>query len=40
MMKVQDPRLSELAKAGPKIQRHMPGVIKLGMAAKTIHEAQ
>ena len=40
MMKVQDPRLAKLAKVGPKIQQHMPGVIKLGMAAKAIHEAQ
>jgi hypothetical protein len=40
MIKQQDPRLAELAKVGPKVQRHMPGVIKLGMAAKALHEAQ
>jgi len=38
MMAEQDPRLAELSKVGPKIQENMPGVIKLGMAAKAIHE--
>ena len=39
MIKDQDPRLAELAKVGPAIQEKMPGVIKLGMAAKAMHEA-
>jgi hypothetical protein len=39
MMANGDPRLAELSKVGPKIQANMPGVIKLGMAAKAIHEA-
>lgn len=39
MMANNDPRLAVLAKAGPKIRENMPGVIKLGMAAKAIHEA-
>jgi len=34
-----DPRLAKLAEVGPKIQSLMPGVIKLGMTAKAIHEA-
>ena len=38
MMAEQDPRLAALAKVGPAIQAHMPGVIKLGMQAKAIHE--
>ncbi len=38
MMKAGDPRLAALSKVGPKIQENMPGVIKLGMAAKAIHE--
>ncbi len=38
MMAEQDPRLAELAKVGPAVREHMPGVIKLGMAAKAIHE--
>jgi len=38
MMAEGDPRLAALAQAGPKIQANMPGVIKLGMAAKAIHE--
>ncbi|WP_108788800.1 NAD(P)-binding protein [Erythrobacter sp. Alg231-14] len=38
MMADQDPRLAALAKVGPAIAAHMPGVIKLGMAAKAIHE--
>lgn len=32
------PKLAGLAEIGPKIQALMPGVIKLGMAAKAIHE--
>lgn len=39
MMAENDPRLAELAKVGPAIQANMPGVIKLGMAAKAIHES-
>ncbi|MCK0127294.1 NAD(P)-binding protein [Erythrobacter sp. F6033] len=39
MIANNDPRLAELSKVGPKIQANMPGVIKLGMAAKAIHEA-
>ena len=39
MMKEGDPRLAALSEVGPKIQANMPGVIKLGMAAKAIHEA-
>lgn len=38
MIKENDPRLASLANVGPKIQANMPGVIKLGMAAKAIHE--
>ncbi|TRD11748.1 hypothetical protein FGU71_07635 [Erythrobacter insulae] len=38
MMAEGDPRLAALGKIGPKIQSNMPGVIKLGMAAKAIHE--
>jgi len=34
-----DPRLAALAKLGPAIQANMPGVIKLGMTAKALHEA-
>ena len=34
-----DPRLAALSEVGPKIQANMPGVIKLGMAAKAIHES-
>lgn len=40
MMKEQDPRLAGLANLRPKIEHHMPGVIKLGMAAKALHEAR
>ncbi len=40
MIAEQDPRLAELAKVGPAIKAHMAGVIKLGMAAKAIHEAE
>lgn len=39
MMAEGDPRLAEMSKIGPKIQQNMPGVIKLGMAAKAIHES-
>lgn len=39
MMAENDPRLADLAKVGPAIQASMPGVIKLGMAAKAIHES-
>ncbi len=38
MIADQDPRLAALSKVGPAIAAHMPGVIKLGMAAKAIHE--
>ena len=34
-----DPRLAALAKVGPAIQAHMPGVVALGMKARAIHEA-
>lgn len=40
MMAEGDPRLAGLADIGPKIQSMMPGVIKLGMAAKAIHEGE
>ncbi|MDY7096677.1 MAG: NAD(P)-binding protein [Pseudomonadota bacterium] len=40
MMGEQDPRLAKLAKIGPAIKDNMPGVIKLGMAAKAIHETE
>ena len=39
MVATGDPRLAELGKVGPQIRALMPGVIKLGMAAKAIHEA-
>ncbi|MEP0391024.1 MAG: NAD(P)-binding protein [Erythrobacter sp.] len=39
MMRENDPRLAALSEIGPKIQANLPGVIKLGMAAKAIHEA-
>ncbi len=39
MIKDGDPRLAALGEVGPKIQANMPGVIKLGMAAKALHEA-
>jgi hypothetical protein len=39
MIAEQDGRLAQLAKVGPKIQANMAGVIRLGMAAKAIHEA-
>ena len=39
MMKEGDPRLAKLGEVGPKIQANMPHVIRLGMAAKAIHES-
>ena len=39
MIAKNDPRLAKLATVGPAIQKNMPGVIRLGMAAKAIHEA-
>ncbi|AOL93749.1 NAD(P)-binding protein [Porphyrobacter sp. LM 6] len=39
MIATNDPRLAEITKAGSIIQACMPGVIKLGMAAKALHEA-
>lgn len=39
MSETSDPRIAALAKVGPAIQAAMPGVIKLGMKAKAIHEA-
>ena len=39
MIKENDPRLAALADIGPTIQSHMPAIIKLGMAAKAIHES-
>ena len=38
MMREGDPRLAEMSKIGDIIRDTMPGVIKLGMAAKAIHE--
>ncbi|MEL7198305.1 MAG: NAD(P)-binding protein [Pseudomonadota bacterium] len=38
MMEEGDPRLAKFAKVGATIRENMPGVIKLGMEAKTIHE--
>ncbi len=40
MMQEGDPRLAKLAGVGPAIKAHMPGVIRLGMAARAIHEKQ
>lgn len=40
MMAEGDPRLAGLSKIGEKIRANMPGVIKLGMKAKAIHEQQ
>ena len=34
----RSPRLAALAKVGETMQANMPGVIRLGMAAKAIHE--
>ena len=39
MIKEGDPRLAKLATIGEKIKTNMPGVIKLGMAAKAVHES-
>jgi len=39
MMKEGDPRLARLGGIGGTIKANMPGVIKLGMAAKAAHEA-
>ncbi len=39
MIATSDPRLAALAKLGPAIQANMPGLIKLGMAAKALHDA-
>lgn len=39
MMATGDPQLAALAKVGPTIEANMPGVIRLGMAAKALHEA-
>ena len=36
----KSPRLAALASVGDRIRANMPGVIKLGMAAKAIHEGQ
>ena len=38
MIAENDPRLAALAKVGPAIQALMPGVIRLGMKAKALHE--
>lgn len=38
MIREGDPRLAELSKIGGVIREHMPGVIRLGMKAKAIHE--
>jgi NAD(P)-binding Rossmann-like domain len=38
MMATGDPQLAALAKVGPTIEANMAGVIRLGMAAKAIHE--
>ncbi|MEO0463088.1 MAG: NAD(P)-binding protein [Pseudomonadota bacterium] len=38
MMAEGDPRLAKLGSIGVTIKSNMPGVIKLGMAAKAIHE--
>jgi hypothetical protein len=39
MIAENDPRLAKLAAIGPAIKANMPGVIRLGMAAKAIHES-
>ncbi len=38
MMREGDPRLASMSKIGDVIRDNMPGVIKLGMKAKAIHE--
>lgn len=40
MMKEGDPRLAKLAGVGPAIKANMAGVIRLGMAAKALHEGE
>ena len=40
LAKEGSPKLAELSKVGETVQAHMPGVIKLGMAAKAIHEGE
>lgn len=39
MMATGDPRLAALTKVGPAIEANLPGVIRLGMAAKALHES-
>jgi hypothetical protein len=39
MIANNDPRLAALAKLGPAIEANMPGLIRLGMAAKALHDA-
>ncbi|QFT78934.1 NAD(P)-binding protein [Erythrobacter sp. THAF29] len=39
LIEENSPRLAALSKVGETIQANMPGVIKLGMAAKAIHES-
>lgn len=39
MMANNDPRLAELSKVAPTIQKLMPGVVTLGMKAKALHES-
>ncbi|MDJ0642121.1 MAG: NAD(P)-binding protein [Erythrobacter sp.] len=38
MMREGDPRLAAMSKIGDMIRANMPGVVKLGMKAKAIHE--
>ncbi len=40
MMREGDPRLAGLSKIGDLVRDNMPGVIKLGMKAKAIHEGE
>lgn len=40
MMREGDPRLAGLGKVGEKIRANMPGVVRLGMKAKAIHEGE
>jgi hypothetical protein len=40
MMREGDPRLAGLSKVGEVIRENMPGVIRLGMKAKALHEAE
>lgn len=39
MMATGDPRLAALGKLGPAIAASMPGIVKLGMAARALHES-